>query len=192
MSKAHAWPAYILAGGKSSRFQGDKARAELRGKSLIDHVIDAVKPVASRVVLVIDRAHRYADLGLPTVIDQRPGAGPLAGLQAALIDARAHDDRWLWLLSCDLVGLNPAWLTAIHEASDEGRDAIAFRDDRWQPMVAGYRVDLLELVTERLDSDDRSMQALFKAARSRALPLPTDWPRSPQINTRQQLRDAGG
>jgi molybdopterin-guanine dinucleotide biosynthesis protein A len=38
--------AIVLAGGRSSRFPGDKLAAELDGRSLLARAIEAVRPVA--------------------------------------------------------------------------------------------------------------------------------------------------
>ncbi|MDA8398090.1 MAG: NTP transferase domain-containing protein, partial [Actinomycetota bacterium] len=33
----------LLTGGRSSRFPGDKLRAELDGRPLVEHVVDAIE-----------------------------------------------------------------------------------------------------------------------------------------------------
>ena len=48
-------PAYILSGGRSSRFGSDKARALAAGKPLILHAADTVAPVAASITVVADR-----------------------------------------------------------------------------------------------------------------------------------------
>ncbi|MBK7285215.1 MAG: NTP transferase domain-containing protein [Sphingomonadales bacterium] len=41
----------IIAGGKSRRFGSDKTVAELRGKPLIQHVIDGLSPQCDDLVI---------------------------------------------------------------------------------------------------------------------------------------------
>ena len=97
-------PVYILAGGRSSRFGSDKARALLDGEPLVARLARQIEPVARRVTVVAEAADTYADLGLRTIADRRPGLGPLAGLEAALLDATNPPKStadWLILLSCD-------------------------------------------------------------------------------------------
>jgi molybdopterin-guanine dinucleotide biosynthesis protein A len=76
-------PVYLLAGGRSSRFGSDKARAELAGVPLILRLAHQVEPVASPLVVVADRRDKYLDLGLTTIADALPGLGPLGGLLTA-------------------------------------------------------------------------------------------------------------
>ena len=77
----------ILAGGQATRMGGgDKGRLPLRGRSLLDHVMDRLGPqVAGLALNANGDAARFADLGLPVLPDSIDGfAGPLAGVLAGL------------------------------------------------------------------------------------------------------------
>src|SRR5690606_41309939 len=77
----------ILAGGLSSRMQyRDKALLPLGGKPLIAHIIENAQTQTGRLLLNVNRApERYASFGLPVLGDDRgEGAGPIAGLAAAM------------------------------------------------------------------------------------------------------------
>jgi molybdopterin-guanine dinucleotide biosynthesis protein A len=180
-------PAYILAGGKSSRFGSDKARAQLAGQSLIEHVSKLIAGHASRVTAVAEVADKYADLKLRTISDKTPGKGPLGGLSAALADL-APAEPWLLLCSCDAAIIKPAWLDALLEemarldTQPQRAQAVAFRGDYWQPMPALYAAASAPEVGQRLQGEHRSMQRLLDALSATALPLPADWPDRWQIN----------
>ena len=77
-------PIYILAGGRSSRFGSDKARAVLDGEPLIKRVARMAMPIAESTTIVADRTGKYDDLGLRSIADDPPHLGPLGGLAAAL------------------------------------------------------------------------------------------------------------
>lgn len=182
-------PAYVLAGGKSSRFGSDKARAVLQGTPLIVRVSDVLRPVCHEVLAVADKPGKYADLGVETIADRRPGLGPLAGVEAALADRLdRYGPGWVVLASCDLAGLETEWVEEIlRNLSETG--AVAFRGDLWQPFPAAYHTDLLPLVTEALDAGRASFQRLLSdpQAKATALPMPSDWPAVPQVNTREDF-----
>ena len=77
----------LLAGGQSRRMGGgDKALRLLGGKTLLDHVIDRMRPqVAALVLNANGDAARFARFGLPVVSDSIADfAGPLAGVLAGL------------------------------------------------------------------------------------------------------------
>lgn len=94
-------PLYILAGGRSSRFGSDKARAELGGRPLVRRIADALAPVADPVRVVAGPPGGYADLGFVTIADRRPDLRPLAGLEMALLDRQQLcGTGWLILCSC--------------------------------------------------------------------------------------------
>ena len=83
----------LLAGGLSRRMGGgDKALRLLGEKTLLDHVIDRMRPqVAALVLNANGEPARFARFGLPVVSDSIAGfAGPLAGILAGLDWAAAN------------------------------------------------------------------------------------------------------
>jgi molybdenum cofactor guanylyltransferase len=182
-------PVYILAGGESRRFGSDKAAAMLRGRPLILHVAGILRPWASALTVVAERAEKYDALGLRTIGDLQPGLGPLGGLATALGDCRSD---WLLLAPCDFVNFDPRWVQALLTAPRQGAGAVAFKSNRWQPMPALYHRKLAPLVDGALSSRRLSMQRLLDEADTAMQPLPKGWPTSAGVNTAQELRDLGG
>ncbi|HVC53688.1 MAG TPA: molybdenum cofactor guanylyltransferase MobA [Stellaceae bacterium] len=83
----------LLAGGLSRRMGGgDKALRLLAGRTILDRVIDAMRPqVAALVLNANGDPARFAGFGLPVVADSIDGfAGPLAGILAGLDWTAAH------------------------------------------------------------------------------------------------------
>lgn len=77
--------AIVLAGGRSSRFGRDKLAEPIAGRALLLHAIDAVRPFASEVlVMVAPGARPDVPAGVRIVADARPFEGPLAGLLVGL------------------------------------------------------------------------------------------------------------
>ncbi len=77
----------ILAGGLSRRMGGgDKSLRLLGDRTLLEHVIDRMRPqVADLVINANGDPARFARFGLPVVADPVPDyAGPLAGVLAGL------------------------------------------------------------------------------------------------------------
>jgi len=181
-------PVYILAGGRSSRFGSDKARALIQGRPLLSHVAAMLEPVTTRITVVADRTGKYEDLGFRTIADHQPGLGPLGGLHAALGDLPAGGD-WLLLCSCDALMIRPDWLHALMEACDDQHDAVAFLGNYWQPMPALYCRRSLSTVDQCLATDGRSMNRLLDRLFTKVIPRPMDWPELWQLNTPQELTE---
>jgi molybdopterin-guanine dinucleotide biosynthesis protein A len=77
----------LLAGGQSRRMGGgDKALRLLAGRTLLEHVIERMRPqVAALVLNANGEPSRFARFGLPVVADSIADfAGPLAGILAGL------------------------------------------------------------------------------------------------------------
>ena len=79
----------VLAGGFARRFgDRDKTLAELRGRPLIAHAVQSLRPVVDRVIVSCRHEQRPSfERVLSNVtyrLDPTPDEGPLAGLDAAL------------------------------------------------------------------------------------------------------------
>ncbi len=180
-------PVYILAGGRSSRFGSDKARAILKDQPLLGHVANMLQPVASSITIVADRQGKYDDLGFRTIADRQPGLGPLGGLDTALHDLPTGSG-WLLLCCCDAMVIRSAWLEQLIAAANDGHDAVAFQATHWQPMPALYAAGARPKVATRLARGHRSMQRLLDQLATMPQPLPPDWPEHWQINTPHDLK----
>jgi molybdopterin-guanine dinucleotide biosynthesis protein A len=95
--------AISLAGGRSSRFGRDKLAEPLKGRSLLQHAIDGVRPYAEeRIVVAAPGARPQIPADVRLVHDPSAFEGPLLGLFAALAATRrprllvvAGDMPWL-------------------------------------------------------------------------------------------------
>ena len=183
-------PVYILAGGKSSRFGSDKARAHFSdGAPLLSRIVRALEPCALSCTAVAEGADKYADLNVRTIADLHPGLGPLAGLHAALKDLPAPG--WLLLLSCDFVALDCDWAAALQDASGANKVlSVAFRGEKIEPLCALYHSDLLQEVERSLERGALSPAKLIERVAHKLLPLPANWPALAHINTRDEFARA--
>lgn len=150
---------YVLAGGRSSRFGEDKARAELGGMPLVARVARHLQEVFDQPATVVSAPDRdYGDLGLYTIFDEVPDGGPMSGIHRALLDSPT--DR-VAVAACDLSGLTPELWTPLLAARDEAL-AVAYNDGRhWQPVLALYHVSLITELERRLGEGRRGMQPLL-------------------------------
>ncbi|WP_322818205.1 molybdenum cofactor guanylyltransferase [Tepidiforma sp.] len=134
--------AIILAGGRSTRFGGDKASAPLRGRPLLQWVVDAVAPAVERIVIVHAPGQRLPDLRAPVpltpVPDETPGLGPLAGLATGF--AHTHAEL-AFACSCDAPLVSAALVSLLASiARQTGADVVRpFVGGFPQPLVAIYR-----------------------------------------------------
>ena len=89
----------IIAGGKSTRFGGDKGGALLNGKALIDHVAAALRPQCDEIIIC---GREWP--GIESHADQpAPDMGPLGGLNAALHVAQQKGYDAVLTAGCDVL-----------------------------------------------------------------------------------------
>lgn len=130
----------VLAGGKSSRFGGDKASALLGGRPLLQWVISALDGVCDSIVVVRAVGQMLpgveSQAHLRVVDDEWPGKGPLAGLVSGLAATRADV---CFAVSCDAPLVRPElvpWLAA----RAGGHDVVCPQvNGVLQPLCAVYR-----------------------------------------------------
>lgn len=183
-------PAYILAGGRSSRFGHDKALVKIGGEPLLVKVIRSLEPVAASVTVVADRRGKYRDLGIDTIADLQPDLGPLGGLQAAL--SHYGRDGWLLCASCDRIGIRPEWLQALFRGRRAGAQAVVFRGEIWQPLPALYHASILAEVNTAIRADRLTPWVLLEQVQTVALDLPPGWDNSQDINDLETLTRLAG
>jgi molybdopterin-guanine dinucleotide biosynthesis protein A len=130
--------AVVLAGGEALRMGGEKALRTLRGKTLIQHAIDLVAPLAGEVVVSVGA--RDIELAAETRAVADPpgleGKGPLSGILAGL--EAASGDVCL-LAPCDLPNMTPALLKGL--LTELGKHGCAYceLEDGQEPLVAAVR-----------------------------------------------------
>ena len=156
-------PCVILAGGRSSRMGGgDKSLLTLNGRSLIRHVLLAVAPQASAVMINTngDPAD-FATLGLPVQADTITGfQGPLAGILTGMLWARQCGASHLLSVACDTPFLPNDLATRLdHDLRQTGAEiAVACEAERLHPVIGLWPVALAEqLVVNLRDGKVRSM-----------------------------------
>ena len=145
----------ITAGGQSSRFGSDKARAVWQGKTLLEHAAASLEGCAAK--LLIAPPGKYVLSGWCDIPDTRPGEGPLAGLEAALEHA---PPGWVAFTGVDMPGLTPVYWERLAGARTDGVQAVLALDGegRSQPLAALYHTGLLGHVTALLDSGERRLR----------------------------------
>jgi molybdopterin-guanine dinucleotide biosynthesis protein A len=134
--------AYVLAGGRSTRFGRDKALAEVGGAPLLERMIGLLRGVTKEARIVAG-CGKYEAFGVEIVEDRWPGEGPLGGIITALEDAAGSAERaeWNLILSCDLPFLTREWLMFLcaRAAKSEARVVLPCSANGPEPLCACYR-----------------------------------------------------
>jgi molybdenum cofactor guanylyltransferase len=182
----------VLAGGRSSRMQRDKAALEYRpGESQLDAAVRLLTPRVTRTFVSV-RPDQRADAtraAYPQIVDRGDVEGPIAGISAAL--GEFPDSAWL-VLACDLPFLDARTLDTLIAARDPAADATAFRsshDGLPEPLCAIYEPRARQSLATHIAGGRNCPRKYLLNVRTRLLDQPN--PRAlDNVNTVAEYGDA--
>lgn len=151
----------ILAGGNGSRLGSDKARLVFAGQPILHRQVQILRDLGFEEILVA--VGRPRSLPLPTgvvaVEDRYPGLGPLAGIHAGLLAARAQA---CLVVACDMPFLIPALL---RELLDLERTAVkvCVRQGFIEPFPGVYPKAILPALERNLRRGELSVQKFIRS-----------------------------
>ncbi len=152
----------ILAGGEGRRIGGGKPQRLLGGRTLLQRAIDLSRSWGKDCV-VLARGEVEADC--PTLCDRDDLEGPLAGLAAALDEARARQKDCILLLACDMPFLPGDVPERLGWVVDGGANCAMVRSGgRDIPVCSMWNVEALSrALPPYLEGGDRSLFGLANA-----------------------------
>jgi len=153
-SPSNAVVGMVVAGGRSTRFGGEKATALLEGQPLLAWAVRRLQRSCGEVAVnarpgteteALARA-----LGLE-VLHDAPGDpdGPLAGVKAGLVWAASRGAASLAVSPCDAPLLPEDLFARLIDAAGAGA-AMAVTDEGRQPLCAVWPVSALPFLTEAM------------------------------------------
>ena len=157
----------VLAGGRSLRLGRSKCLETINGTSLIERVIERLKSVSSRILIVTSQEQ----LDLPTtceaevVQDLYPGKGPLGGIYTGLL---ASESSHTLVVACDMPFLNIELLCYMIELSP-GFDAVVPRlgEGKVEPLHAIYTKGCLDNMKTQLEHNQLEISRFLNTVRVR-------------------------
>ena len=157
----------ILAGGEGRRVQGqDKGLLSWRGKKLIDHVADRLRPQVNHLIVSCNRnIQAYERIGDIRVQDDRLGfQGPLAGIEAAIPHVRSNI---LVITACDTPLLPLNLVERLKESIETDRSggaliSYAHDGEREQYLSCAIHRSLFPSLSSYLEDGNRAVRHWFR------------------------------
>jgi len=184
--------AIVLAGGRSTRFEGDKLAAELDGRSVLASTLAAVVPVVDGIVVAGPSLPPdwIGPESLPVTLirDREPFDGPLVALEHVLRPATLGTDALAIVVGGDMPRLVPGVIALLFDALERypaveavllGRPPAAIDTEvdeppRRQVLPLAIRVQpAARAAREAVEAGRRSLQALVERMTVIELPAPT-------------------
>jgi len=159
--------AVILAGGRARRMGGeDKGLIALHGRTLLDYILDAVRPQVGQILINANRNRdRYGAFGYPVVADiMGDYFGPLVGMATGM---QASGTAYILTLPCDSpcvpAGLAGRLYRAL--AAADAEICVAHDGVRLQPVFALLRSTLLPDLLAYLEGGGRKIDTWYARRR---------------------------
>ena len=158
----------VLAGGRSSRFRGDKLAASYQGRPLIDHAVLALAGLTTQVLVLVPpvgdaplSASLARDTRIRLVRDPEPFGGPLVALLAGL---ERSGESLAIVAGADMPALAPGVIGTMLRKLDNSEHvlvALEFRG-RVEPLPLAVRVGAATpLVRRLLGTGERSLRSFL-------------------------------
>lgn len=185
--------AVVLAGGRGRRMRADKARLDVGGRTLLDHVLAQIEPRFDEIIVSVSdgrppgtagRAGRRSDV--MTVTDGVPGQGPIAGILAGLKAAR--NDACL-VVACDIPDIDLDLVRVLARTACWSEIAVPVGPAGfYEPLFAVYRKSVIPRIEGLLAGGERSLLPLFDRCRTAVVQF-EDAARIRNLNTREEYED---
>ncbi len=189
--------AAILAGGRARRFDGNpKPLLQFPdGKTILEQTIcELRKSGIDPIVLSTNSPVLYAQFGLDTVADTRPGAGPAGGIEAVLGHLQESADAVLFVpgdAPAFTSSTAAALLDTLKDAARSVPAVFAEADGVLHPTFAAVRTSALELLAEQLDCGVRKMMDIWDDLGAHTVEFDDPTPFT-NVNTEQDWHDFQG
>ena len=154
--------AAIVAGGAATRLGGRaKPALVVGGRSIAERLLEALRATFGRVLVVANEPAPWRALGVEVTPDVHPGAGPLAGVHAALVaTAAAHPG--VVCVAGDMPFVEPALLALLRDHAPDADAVVPRVAGRAEPLLARWGRACLPVVEARLAAGERAAHAIFE------------------------------
>jgi molybdopterin-guanine dinucleotide biosynthesis protein A len=180
----------VLAGGLGRRMGGvDKGLQLLRGRPMVEHVLARLAPQVAEILINANQnLEAYGRFGHRVVPDAIGGfAGPLAGLQAGLAEAKSD---LVQTVPCDSPFLPLDLVVRLKKELKDNDLAVAKTDEQPHPVFALVRACVRPNLEAFLAGGGRKIDAWYATLKVVEVPFDDEAEAFRNINTREELNQA--
>jgi molybdopterin-guanine dinucleotide biosynthesis protein A len=163
--------AIILAGGKSTRMEEDKALLTISGLRLIEKITRDIEPYFQEIIISTspETIHRYTFLPLRTAVDKESHQGPLGGILTGL---QASQYPVNFVIACDIPEIHIPFLQMMMMFTGEYDIVVPVTgEDKFEPLFAFYHRRLIPKIRDLLKQGIKQVLKLLPLCRVKYIPM---------------------
>ncbi len=178
----------VLCGGQSRRMGSPKAWLRFGEETLLHRVVRVLAGTLDPVFVVAAQGQRLPRLpdNVGVIRDRLPGRGPLEGLAAGLEAISRHADA-AFVCGCDAPFLHPDFVRRVAHLACEADIAMPYIDGRLHPLAAVYRVSVLPVILDMLDTGSFRLTMLAERCDCRRLSGPELRDADPELDSLRNI-----
>lgn len=150
--------AIILAGGKSKRMGSDKALLKIDGQTLLERLIEKVKPLCQEV-LISSNYETHNFFSYPVLEDEILNCGPIGGISTCLKHSKTD---WNLVISVDAAYVEPDFLRFLISSVNDSDAIIPVWERGKEPLIGLYKGSCLSRMEQMIAQSDFKMHNLLK------------------------------
>ncbi len=158
----------ILSGGQSRRFGRDKGLHPFKGKPLVMHALDIIRPLCDEVLISTNKPDSYKKFQYPMITDSYPGCGPLAGFHSGL-SAASHDT--VLFLACDTPNVPVRLYHFLLENMASYEAIMPLHNNGIETLCAVYKRNSLAKITASLEAEKYKILDAHQSMKVRYIPV---------------------
>ncbi|MDD5126639.1 MAG: molybdenum cofactor guanylyltransferase [Dehalococcoidales bacterium] len=161
----------VLAGGKSSRLGRDKTRETFDGKSLLQRVIERIRPLCDDILVVTSQelaAAKASQIDFKIAVDIFPNRGPLGGIYTGLVNSESAQNL---VVAGDLPFLNRGLLSYMLQMSNDYELVVPRTERNIEPLHAIYARSCTGPIQKMLEQNRLGVNELAQTMRTRYIEL---------------------
>jgi molybdopterin-guanine dinucleotide biosynthesis protein A len=155
--------AILLAGGKSTRFERNKAIAKYNGERLIEGIANLLNRHFDQVYLIVDSKEKYNFIKNCIVIeDVIPNKGPVGGIYTGLLES---DQKFNYVMACDMPLMSDRFIEYIKNWEQNYDVLLPCYNGYIEPLAGIYSKSCIPIIDQKLKDEKLSVRDFLKEVR---------------------------
>ncbi|MBI4244808.1 MAG: molybdenum cofactor guanylyltransferase [Planctomycetes bacterium] len=156
----------ILAGGKGSRFGGNKHKIKINGEWLIQSQINELSGIANEIIVVAKKRFGLKLKGAKIIYDKFKGHSASYGIITGL---KAVKNKWALFLACDMPCIDIGVIKDLYRKKKGVKLVVPKYDGKLQMLYALYNKSAIRIIKQRIRIGERTLHSLTEVLPSKII-----------------------